>query len=271
MRRALPQRPSRNSGSFLPVLLSIVLGLSLLVYVFIERVRQEFPPVEVIADQYPVLRGASPGGDGDEPPEVVLRRNRPAGWVTLSAVSRAAIDAVVVSEDWAFYSHPGYDLGQIREAIEHDLEKGEFARGASTITQQVVRNVFLNKEKTLWRKLKELVLAVRLDRKVSKNRILEVYLNIAEWGPGIHGIGAASRYYFGKHPSELGAREGAFLAMLLPSPRRYSQSFREKRLSPYARRTVESILSKMVRASMLSEELREAALAERMVFEMSDH
>jgi membrane peptidoglycan carboxypeptidase len=213
VRRALPLHPSKKSGSFLPVLVSVILGLSFLVHVFLERVQQEFPPVEVIAEQYPVLRQQGP----DEPPEVVLRRNRPTGWVPLSAISRVASGAVIVSEDWAFYSHPGYDLGQIREAIEHDLEKGEFARGASTITQQVVRNVFLDKEKTLWRKAKELVLAVRLDRKVSKNRILEIYLNIAEWGPGFHGIGAASRYYFDKHPSELTAREGAFLAMLLPS------------------------------------------------------
>ncbi len=269
MRRALPLQLTRNSGSFVPLLVSMILGLSFLVYVFLERVRREFPAVEVIAEQYPVLRRAAPGGDAHESPEVILRRGRPSGWIPLPQISRAASNAVIVSEDWAFFSHPGYDLGQIREALQHDLEKGEFARGASTITQQVVRNVFLSKEKTLWRKAKELVLAVRLDRKVSKNRILEIYLNIAEWGPGIFGIGEASRYYFDKHPADLTAREGAFLAMLLPSPRRYSQSFRERRLSPYARRTVESILFKMARASMITEELRDAALQERMIFEES--
>jgi monofunctional biosynthetic peptidoglycan transglycosylase len=229
-------------------------------------VESEFPRVETLLDHYPVVRYRGP----QEPPQVELRKARPPGWIPLSAISKHAIGAVLVSEDWAFYSHPGYDLAQIREAMQHDLKTGKFARGASTITQQVVRNVFLSKEKSLWRKLKEVILAVRLDRAIGKRRILEIYFNIAEWGPGFFGIGQASQNYFGKSPGELSAREGAFLAMLLPSPRRYSQSFRQKKLSAFARRSVESILAKMVRAQVLTEWERDAALEQRFSFEQAE-
>ena len=251
-------------GLFRPTLLLVLLlSFSLLGAAYFVLTR-EFPAVSILRTQYPRVTylGAK------KPPRVELERQRPSGWVPLSQISQLAVGAVVVSEDWAYFNHRGYDLGQIREAVEHDLSKGKFARGASTITQQVVRNVFLTKEKSLWRKFKELILATRLDRSVGKRRVLEVYLNIAEWGPGIFGIGAASQYYFGKHPSQLGAREGAFLAMLLPSPVRYSQSFRQKQLTRYAGRTVESILSKMVQASMITEEQELAARRERMQFEL---
>ena len=115
---------------------------------------------------------------------MTLTRLRPSGWVSLGEVSKVAVGAILVSEDWAFYQHKGYDPQQIKSAMKEDWEEGRFARGASTITQQVVRNVFLDKDKNLWRKLKELVLAVRIEEEVGKRRILETYLNIAEWGEG---------------------------------------------------------------------------------------
>ncbi|MBU6376339.1 MAG: transglycosylase domain-containing protein [Bdellovibrionales bacterium] len=195
---------------------------------------------------------------------------RPDSWTALSEISTEAVEAVIVSEDAAFFSHPGYDVHEMREAIKHDLEKGEFARGASTITQQVAKNVFLSQEKNLWRKAKELFLAVRMSRELSKRRVLETYFNIVEWGPGIFGIRAASLGYFGKSPAQLTAREGAFLAMLLPSPIRYSQSFRQKRLTPFARRRIAQILKKMVAAGYLTSVEGEAALSERMSFEQSE-
>jgi monofunctional glycosyltransferase len=225
--------------------------------------RTEFPDVSVLQTRYPVVlyRGSK------QPPTVVLRKGRPPGWISLSEVSKLAVGAIVVSEDWAFYQHKGYDPNQIREAIKDDWEAGRFVRGASTITQQVVRNVFLEKDKNLWRKLKELIFAVELEKQVRKRRILEVYLNIAEWGDGIYGIGNAARYYFGKSPGALTAKEGAFLAMLLPSPKRYGQSFRLRRLTNYARDTIESILIKMTQARYLSVEQREQELALPLSFE----
>jgi monofunctional biosynthetic peptidoglycan transglycosylase len=214
--------------------------------------RSEFPDVSLLNRAYPVVIYAGKG----KPPKVTVSHIRPGNWVSLDQISRAAKGAIIVSEDWAFYQHGGYDPNQIKEAIKEDWEEHGFARGASTITQQVVRNVFLEKDKNLWRKLKELLLAVRLEHTVHKNRILEIYFNIAEWGEGVYGIGAASRLYFHKEPQDLGAKEGAFLAMLLPSPKRYSQSFRSRQLTDYARETIESILGKMVQAKYITEEER---------------
>lgn len=251
-------------GLFRPTLLLVLVGSFALFTGAFFLLTSEFPAVSVLRVQYPRVTYLGP----KKPPRVELERQKPSSWVSLSQISQVAVGAVLVSEDWAYFNHHGYDLNQIREAMEHDLSKGKFARGASTITQQVVRNVFLTKEKSLWRKVKELILATRLDRSVGKRRVLEVYFNIAEWGPGIFGVGPAAQYYFGKHPSALTAREGAFLAMLLPSPVRYSQSFRQKQLSRYAGRTVESILSKMVQASMITDEQEQGARAERMSFEL---
>jgi monofunctional glycosyltransferase len=223
----------------------------------------EFPDVTVLKTQYPLVRYIGK----KEPPVVVLQKSRPASWVSLSEVSRVAVGAIIVSEDWAFYQHQGYDANQIKEAIKEDIEEGKFARGASTITQQVVKNVFLERDKNLWRKVKELYLAVRLEQTVGKRKILETYLNVAEWGEGIFGINAASRHYFSKHPSQLTAKEGAFLAMLLPSPKRYSQSFRRKELTSYAKSTIRSILGKMAQARYLTEEEKEVEASAPLPFE----
>lgn len=225
--------------------------------------RAEFPNVAVLKNHFPVViyRGKK------LPPEVRLQKARPTSWVNLADVSKVALGAVLVSEDWAFYQHKGYDVNQIREAIKEDLEEGRFARGASTITQQVARNVFLDKEKKLWRKIKELYLAVRLEEKVGKRRILETYLNIAEWGEGVYGIRQASQLYFGKEPSLLTSKEGAFLAMLLPSPIRYSQSYRARELTDFARESIDSILEKMVQARYLTVEEREAQRLVPLSFE----
>ncbi|HLD99231.1 MAG TPA: biosynthetic peptidoglycan transglycosylase [Bdellovibrionota bacterium] len=241
-------RRRRRSKLRKPLLL---LGLTLTGFL-IHYFWSGIPDVGHLHSQFPLVRYRGP----EEPPAVKLQRKRPPNWVSLPQISRAAIGAVIVSEDWAFYQHKGFDSNQIKEAIKEDLEEGRFARGASTITQQVVRNVYLDRDKNLFRKVKELYLAISLERKTRKSRILEVYLNIAEWGTGLYGIGPAARHYFGKSPGELTAKEGAFLAMLLPSPRRYSQSFRARHLTDYARETIGSILDKMMQAGYLSEEER---------------
>jgi monofunctional biosynthetic peptidoglycan transglycosylase len=182
---------------------------------------------------------------------VTIEKTRPPHWAPLAGISKKAMEAIIVSEDWAFYQHKGYDPEQIRAAVRERIDEGRM-RGASTITQQVARNVFLTQDQNLFRKVAELVLAVRLEDQIGKRKILEVYLNIAEWGEGIFGIDEAARHYFGKSPKDLNAKEGAFLAMLLPSPKRYSQSFREKKLTDYANDTVEAILDKMVQAHWLT-------------------
>ena len=255
---------------FLSLLSVVVVGFG--IYEGLRFYRSEFPNVAILKHQYPVLHRPPPTGttdpdSEDDEPAVTFQKARPAGWVSLSEVSKVATGAILVSEDWAFYQHKGYDPKQIKEAIKEDWEQRRFARGASTITQQVAKNVFLEKDKNLWRKIKELYLAVQLEETVGKRKILETYLNVAEWGYGIYGISAASERYFNKSPKDLTAKEGAFLAMLLPSPKRYSQSFRAKRLTDYGRETVGEILDKMTQAHYLNDSERTLALATPLSFE----
>ena len=227
--------------------------------------RAEFPDVSVLKDHYPVVHYKGP----KEAPEIKLVGGRPASWIGFEQVSKEAVGAILVSEDWAFYQHHGYDPKQIREAVKDSLEAGELTRGASTITQQVVKNVFLDREKHIWRKIKELYLATHLEDSVKKRRILEVYLNIAEWGEGVFGIGPAAQMYFQKSPADLTAKEGAFLAMLLPSPIRYGQSFRSHQLTQYARETIDDILGKMEQAHYLTAEERAAEARRPLSFELA--
>jgi monofunctional biosynthetic peptidoglycan transglycosylase len=256
-------RPTFGKIVFATLVAGLVVG-GLLAYGLYRLVEREFPDVAVLNTKYPVVIYRGP----KVPRQIKLSGSPPASWVRIGAISKSAIGAVVVSEDWAFFSHDGFDANQLKEAIKEDIADRRFARGASTITMQVVKNVFLSQEKTLYRKAKEFVLAIRLDRHVSKRKILEVYFNIAEWGEGIFGIRAAARKYFAKSPAELTPKEGAFLAMLLPSPKRYSQSFRAGRLTAYAAKTVRSVLEKMAQAHYITDEERDAEIATPLSFEM---
>lgn len=127
--------------------------------------------------------------------------------------------AVILAEDANFYKHEGVDVKAIKQAIKHDLEKKSLARGASTITQQTAKNIYLSREKTISRKFKELYLALRMEQELTKGRIIELYLNVVELGPMVYGVGHASRYYFNKPAADMTPRECAFLAAMLPGPR----------------------------------------------------
>jgi membrane peptidoglycan carboxypeptidase len=128
--------------------------------------------------------------------------------------------AFLVSEDGRFFQHHGFDQEMIRHALAADLSLGRIDRGASTLTQQLVKNLYLSGERTAARKLEEAVLTWRMEQLVPKRRILEYYLNLVEFGPGVFGVADAAERYFGKEPEELGADEAAQLAALLPAPRR---------------------------------------------------
>ena len=143
-------------------------------------------------------------------------------WLPLWAISSKLQTAVVLWEDPAFFHHSGLDYAEIARAAWIDLRAGSYRRGASTITQQVAKNLFLTSEKTMSRKVREAILAGRIERALSKEEILTVYLNIAEWGDGIVGAEAASRRYFGKPASELTWAEAALLAGILPNPRQWN-------------------------------------------------
>lgn len=181
-------------------------------------------------------------------------KRKPANWARLGEINLKAAHAIVISEDWAFYSHEGVDAYQIRKVLEGKILRNKKWRGASTITQQMVKNLILTNERTLTRKIKEIIIATQLEKGVSKRKILEVYLNIIEYGRDLYGIKKAARYYFNKRPSELNPREGAFLAMLLPNPKVYSKSFREKKLTKWAKKKINSTLKKMVMAHFITRE-----------------
>jgi len=143
-------------------------------------------------------------------------------WVPLSQISPYVIKAVIIAEDDKFWSHEGFDFDAMQKALEKDLKQKKFKVGGSTISQQLAKNLFLSPSKNPIRKLKEAVLTWRLERNLSKKRIIELYLNVAEWGDGLFGIEAASRRYYDKPASDLSASEAAKLAAALPNPRRYS-------------------------------------------------
>jgi monofunctional biosynthetic peptidoglycan transglycosylase len=189
-------------------------------------------------------------------PFVVGPRN--PRWTPYGAIPAALKKAVVASEDANFYSHDGVDYEAIREAIKADWRKGKFVRGGSTITQQVAKNLYLTREKTLIRKVKEIVLARRMDDALSKPRILELYLNVVELGPMVYGVGHAAHFYFGKPPSALTVRECAFLAAMLPGPKVYNPYRKMDRVMKRSDR----ILRRMVAARMISREEYDAATAE---------
>ena len=142
-------------------------------------------------------------------------------WVPLAEIAPVLQHAVIVSEDASFYFHEGFDWEGIKEAAWHDLVEGKLQRGGSTITQQLAKNLYLSSGKTLLRKANEALIADALERHLTKKRILELYLNVVEWGQGVYGAEAAARRHFGKHAADLSPEEAALLAAMLPSPRAY--------------------------------------------------
>ncbi len=181
-------------------------------------------------------------------------------WTPLERIPKGMQWAVVVAEDGRFHEHRGFDWQALREAFSYNLEQRRLARGASTISQQLAKNLFLSREKTLTRKLKEFYLTWRLEQELSKARILELYLNLVEVGPLVHGVGEGARYYFGKPAAALTAAEGAFLAAMLPGPRLAYNPYRN--LAKVDRRA-DKILRFMRQRGVLSETDYRAALAER--------
>jgi len=175
------------------------------------------PPVAELRDRKADLTIQVKDWHGDYHPFLVGPGNR--YWTPSGSIPAEMKWAVILAEDAGFYKHEGIDVKAIKNAIKYDLEKKSMARGASTITQQVAKNLFLSREKTLTRKVKELYLAKRMEQELSKGRIIELYLNVIELGPMVYGIGHGARYYFGKDASALTPRECAFLAAMLPGPR----------------------------------------------------
>ncbi len=171
-------------------------------------------------------------------------------WVPMSTIPEIIVRAVLTAEDDTFFQHEGVNYKAAWEALMHDVQKGRFARGGSTITQQMIKNVLLSREKTISRKLREYVLARKAEQVISKRKILELYLNEVEWGDNIYGIEAASRFYLDKHVFELNAAEAALLAGMLPNPRYYNPYKRPEK----ARSRQERVLKNMLQGKLIDEE-----------------
>ncbi|OPY90285.1 MAG: Penicillin-binding protein 2D [Syntrophus sp. PtaU1.Bin208] len=168
-------------------------------------------------------------------------------WVRLSRISPLVIKAVIISEDDKFWRHEGFDYEALQKAFEEDIKKRRLQVGGSTISQQLAKNLYLSPSKNPIRKIKEAILTWRIEKALSKKRIIELYLNVAEWGEGIFGIEAASRKYYGKPASALSAQEAATLAAVLPNPRRYNPLGSSK----YVRNRSERIYRIMVRRGIV--------------------
>ena len=168
-------------------------------------------------------------------------------WVSLPQISPYVIKAVIIAEDDKFWSHEGFDFEAMQKALAKDIEKGKFRIGGSTISQQLVKNLYLLPEKSIIRKVKEAIITWRIERKLSKKRIIELYLNVAEWGDGLFGVEAAARHYYGKPALSLTAPEAARLAVMLPSPLKY-QRFGTSR---YLEKRSEIIYQIMVRRGIV--------------------
>lgn len=179
-----------------------------------------------------------------------IKKKISTSWTPLSQISPYVVKAVLIAEDDKFWSHEGFDFDAMQKALEKDIKKKTFKAGGSTISQQLAKNLYLTPAKSPIRKVKEAILTWRIEQQLSKKKIIELYLNVAEWGDGQFGIGVAARKYYGKSARDLSAREAAELAAALPNPRR----FRPDGNSRYAASRAERIYQIMVRRGIVIEE-----------------
>jgi hypothetical protein len=203
--------------------------------------------------------------DGRSPRELLVGPANP-DFIPLGELPPYVLRAVTTCEDAGFFGHAGFDFAELRNAAVQGAQAGKVVRGGSTISQQLAKNLFLTREKTLARKLREAVLTVALEATLSKQRLLEIYLNVAEWGPGLWGIGPAARHWFGKDARELTPKEAAFLATIIPNPVRYHYMWSRGWLSEHWEERVEGLLRAMAAQGVLTDEELSRALAQPLTF-----
>lgn len=166
-------------------------------------------------------------------------------YVPLNQISKHVQNAVILTEDSSFYQHNGFDEEGIQHCFQKLKEKMKIVCGGSTITQQLAKNMFLSRNKNFFRKGVEAIITIRIEKTLKKREILERYLNVVQFGKNIFGIKKAAQFYFKKHPANLTATEAAFLAMVLPNPEKYSQSYYRKDLTRFARKRISRIIKNM--------------------------
>jgi monofunctional biosynthetic peptidoglycan transglycosylase len=167
-------------------------------------------------------------------------------WMPYDRISNHLKRAIVAAEDARFVDHEGFDWDAIEQAMERNRRQGRVVVGASTISQQLAKNLFLSPDRTAWRKGQEAIITVMIERVMDKRRILELYLNVIEWGDGIFGAEAAARHYFGTSAAALGAEPSARLAAMVPNPRYYDRV----RTTRWLARKTQMILARMPAADL---------------------
>ena len=178
----------------------------------------------------------------EKDPRAAIRRQ----WISYERISVHLKRAIVAAEDAKFLDHEGFDWEAIQKAYEKNLKKGRVVAGGSTISQQLAKNLFLSGERTWWRKGEEAAITFMIETIMSKRRILEIYLNVIEWGSGVFGAEAAARHYFRVSAAALGPEQAARLAAMVPSPRRYGPGSE----TAYLQRRTETILARMSAAQV---------------------
>ncbi|MBI1751433.1 MAG: transglycosylase domain-containing protein [Acidobacteria bacterium] len=207
----------------------------------------------------PFTHEAQLAGGGSR--RVVVGPENPA-FIPLGELPNHLVRAVLESEDAGFFGHQGFDLSEVQEA----LSSGGRLRGASTLTQQLAKNLFLSRDRTLSRKVREAFATLALEVAVGKRRILEIYLNLVEWGDGVNGIGEAARHWFGKDARLLSPKEAVMLATVIPNPVRYEMYRRRGALTPAWEARVADLLGKLHTTGVLDDEALRAAEAETLTF-----
>ena len=188
------------------------------------------------------------------------------GWLRYSDVPYVQRRAIIIAEDSTFPFHKGLELTEVKAAIEAAVRRGKRIRGGSTLTQQLVKNLFLTRDRTALRKAVELLLTFHVESVLSKPEIFELYTNVIEWGPNVYGLEAAARHYFGRSPGDLQPLEMVYLATLIPNPVRYHEHFEKKSVPPKHLRKVNFLLGRLHRLGQLSDEAFEAAKTSRLQF-----
>jgi hypothetical protein len=187
-------------------------------------------------------------------------------FVPLDQISPYLVNSIMSTEDSAFYQHHGFITSEFRTALVNNLKAGKFVQGASSITMQMVKNVLLYRDKTLARKLQELFLTWHVENTLTKDRILEIYLNVIEYGPGLYGIGPAAYHFFGKKPKDLTPVEAAFFSTILPSPKERYKQYCAGTLTKWTTGKIERILQIMLKRDRLTQSEYDAAIATPLAF-----
>jgi hypothetical protein len=187
-------------------------------------------------------------------------------FVPLDQISPFLVKSIMSTEDSAFYQHHGFITSEFRTALVNNLKAGKFVQGASSITMQMVKNVLLYRDKTLARKLQELFLTWHVENTLTKDRILEIYLNVIEYGPRLYGIGPAAYHFFGKKPKDLNPVEAAFFSTILPSPKERYKQYCAGTLTKWTTGKIERILQIMLKRDRLAQTEYDAAIATPLMF-----